>query len=267
MNKFNEAYQTIESLIRKDEVLFSGIEIIALLGSTADGEESIKWSDLDVLVVLKSSGLGKIDMAHINKLKQITEKVSATYDFSISILPHTKDDFTKYVSFEYLKHYSFGKVTYPKPDALECLIDPILEKRSITEGQRRSYCLYHLRHVRFNFIRKLVSINKHNHPEPSKEIVKLLIDKMIKVTDLSLNYYDIWATTKNGILLSAKKYLEIDTTSLTIALQMRSRWNEVTDTECEQFINKGVEYLLDTIDNILKKENNRETPEENMSLK
>ena len=50
-NQFKQAYLEIEKNVLKDGRLKRMIRCIALLGSTADNEGSIKWSDLDVLVI------------------------------------------------------------------------------------------------------------------------------------------------------------------------------------------------------------------------
>lgn len=266
MNKFLKAYSEIEGEIKADKKLLSNTKVIALLGSTVDEEQSNSWSDLDVLIILKTDKLGSISMSFINRLKKISEKVSKNYSFSISILPHTVDDFTNYVCFEYLRHYSEGMVTYPSAFFLKEMITKLLGKRGITERVRQSYCLYHLRHVRFNFIRKYASVNKYNLDEPSKKACMLLIDKMFKVTDLALNYYDIWPKKKQDILKEAKKNLGIDTSKLKKGLEMRAKWTEISEGDAKSFLQQGIKYLYEVIENILDKENNRSTPEENMSL-
>lgn len=266
MNKFKKAYSDIEKKIKADKELISSIKILGLLGSVADEEGSSSWSDLDVLVVLKTNKLGSISSIVLNKLKKISEKVSERYSFPISILPHTEDDFRNYVCFEYLRHYSEGKITYPTQSSLKKVIFKLLDNRKTSERVRRSYCLYHLRHIRFNFIRKYISVNKYNSKEPSKQICKLLIDKMIKVTDLALNYHDIWPIRKQDILNEANKNLSIDTSELKEALGLRTKWTKVTEIDAKNFLSNGIRYLHRVIENILAKENNRSTPEESMSL-
>lgn len=264
MNKFNKAYAEIESLIKSDSSLFKEVKTIALLGSVSDGEESNEWSDLDVLLILKSNDLGTLDLNALDKLKKIISDLSKKYDFPISLLPHTVDEFENYVCFEYLKHYSDGKVTYPKSDSLKQIINEILERRNVNERERKSYCLYHLRHVRFNYLRKMASINENNSSRPNKEICMLLIDKMIKVTDLALNYFDQWPMRKNDVLAQAKETLDISVEPLENALSVRKRWAEVTEEESKEFIKTGTDYLIETVEYILNKEGNRSTPEENM---
>jgi hypothetical protein len=121
--------------------------------------------------------------------------------------------------------------------------------------------------VRFNFLRKLASINEHNSSEPNKEICMLLIDKMIKVTDLALNYFDKWPIKKRDVLTQAVETIDVNTDPLKKALSMRERWSEVTKKESKEFIKEGTAYLIKVIEYILEKEGNRPTPEENMSKK
>jgi len=263
-NNFKKAYREIEAKIKSDKDLLRSVDLIALLGSVADKEESDDWSDLDVLVVLKSDGLGNISLKDLGKLQRILAEVSRRYKFPISILSHTIDDFEKYVSFEYLKHYSFGFCVYPSSDYLRKIIGQILAKRKIGEVTRKAYCAYHMRHIRFNLLRKYISLNEHSSPNFRKEFTKFLIDKMIKVTDLALNYIDLWPKNKKEILDLAKKNLNINMKPLKEALEIRSGWTEIDNEELMTLIPNGTNYLLQVI-NLVLKEYQVPTPEEKMS--
>lgn len=264
-NNFKKAYKQIESMILGDSSLLKSVNLIALLGSVANKEELIGWSDLDVLVVLKSDKLGNIPMNLLEKLQKISFKVSKKYKFPISILTHTINDFEKYVSFEYLKHYSFGQCTYPNATYLKKKIKGILNRREVNINHVRAYCVYHIRHIRFNLLRKYVSLNEFNSSNCKREFVKLLIDKMIKATDLALNYKDIWPRTKQEILNKSKTNLELDISPLVMALEISSKWLYITDKELELFESIGLRYFLDIIDLVLD-DYQKSTPEERMLL-
>lgn len=262
-NKFLKAYQEIEETIKADFMLLRDVKIIALLGSVSKGEASQSWSDLDILMVFKSTASGDISLRTLQKIKNITEKVSLKYEFPISVLPHTENDFEKYVCFEYLVHYAQGSCTYPDKDTLRNMIKKILDKRRINEIVRKSYCVYHLRHIRFNLIRKYVSI-KNSEAYSEEEFGKLLIDKIIKVTDLILNYHDIWPDTKYKVYLQAKNYTSLKVDTLREALELRENWAKITKQELEKFIPKGLTYIYEAIHSILK-DYYPSTPEESMA--
>ncbi len=262
-SSFVKAYKEIESKILSDKELSKNVELIALLGSVADKEESSNWSDLDVLVVLKSDRLGNILLKDLDRLREICVEVSRQYSFPISILSHTMNDFESYVSFEYLKHYSMGKCSYPNPSFLKHKIDRILIKRKVDDKVRQAYCAYHMRHIRFNLLRKYVSLNESNSVNWIKEFVKLLIDKMIKVTDLALNFKNLWPESKQEILDTARTELKVDVGPLLMALEIRKGWSNVADAELSDFIPKGLEYLFDVI-NLVLGEYVEPTPEERM---
>lgn len=265
MSEFSKAYSNIESSIKSDKQLLPNVKIIALLGSAAVEEQSGSWSDLDVLVIMKSDRAGNIPIPFLDRLKQISCKVSEKHDFPISLLTHTEDDFSKYVCFEYLIHYSFGHCTYPDTNALKELIKRVLRQRKNSEEIRKNYFLYHLRHTRFNLIRKYVSLNGANLDQSEKDFLKLLIDKMIKVTDLSLNLQNIWPKTKKEILETAKNRLPFDTKILEEALRIRNDWSTISGNQIKSFIPMGMGYAF-SVFNTLLENNQRPTPEENMSL-
>lgn len=95
-NDFMKAYQEAEKEILSDDKLSKFVDLIALLGSVADKESSEGWSDLDILVVLKSDELGNISIENLDRLRDIASNISKRHSFSVSILSHTVDDFEKY---------------------------------------------------------------------------------------------------------------------------------------------------------------------------
>lgn len=262
-NNFNKAYRETEKLIKTDDWLIKRVRVIALLGSASDKEISETWSDLDILLVIKNEPSGNIPFKVYEKTKDIVKKISSKYNFPISILPHTEDDFEKYVCFEYLIHYSMGTCTYTDSGALKRIIGKILRKRGVDEKVRRAYCVYHLRHIRFNLMRKYVLLNEEDK-HVIKEFGRLLIDKMIKVTDLVLNYHNIWAITKKEVYSKAKNHTKLNTPVLEKALLFRESWATVTYKEIESFIPTGINYIYEAMDLVL---NGYlfPTPEENMA--
>lgn len=268
MSKYQEAYEKIEKSIKSDKELFRDIKIIALLGSASDKEESEGWSDLDILIVLAANPSGEININKLNKMKTIAEKISSQYVFPISLLPHTENDFKNYVCFEYLRHYSFGKVTYAQDSSLKNVIENILRQRNVSEKERRSYCLYHLRHIRFNYLRKYISLNNFNTKNAEKELSKLLIDKVIKVTDLALNYSGLWPKNKREIIILAEEKLNISNRQLLVlkkAFSIRKNWIKTSQKELSAFMPAGTKYLLSITSKYVDKESNRSTPEEKMT--
>ena len=128
---------------------------------------------------------------------------------------------------QYLEHYSFGKVLLPENDkSFFDYIKRILEKRNTSPKVRRRYCMYHLRHMRFNLIRKYVSLNQHNTPNLEKTFGKFLIDNILEATEWSLIYFDIWPKTKREVMSAATEKFgdKFDTLLLDKLLKIRKNW-------------------------------------------
>lgn len=266
VNRFTRVYNRIEKAILNNSFLVDNVEVIALLGSISDKEACLGWSDLDILVILKSDDVGNIDKRLLRELKVISEKYSAQHDFPISILSHTIDDFENYVSFEYLKHYSQGWCTYPNENKLENLIIKILGERNLNDEVVKSYCLYHLRHIRFNLLRKYISWNRFNKNHPTLSFGKLLIDKMIKSSDLLLNLNGMWPQNKKAICNAVeKRYSEhLPVYFLRKALKLRCQWANISKQCVKSFIPEGLAYI-DKVMNFVFSKYKFSTPEERMS--
>lgn len=264
INKYRQAFRAIEEKIKSNKPLLNSILSIALLGSVVNDEELENLSDLDILIIFKTTSSGNIPIKNLDALREIHCDISVDYNFPISLLTHSIDDFEKYVSFEYLIHYALGSCIYPDPDFLKIIIDNILKNRNLTDSVRQSYCIYHLRHIRFNLLRKYVSLYNAENEKASKEFLKILIDKIIKITDLVLNYYNIWPKNKAEIVNNAKQILQVDTTALMELILIRNRWEEITNKEVIEFVPQGISYLYKIFDFILG-DYNKSTPEENMS--
>lgn len=262
---FRKAYGEAVGLILRDPVLRKKIEIIALLGSVAQNEAVEEWSDLDILLVSQCDQYGNIGRVCIDSIKGIAEVISVHYQFPVSFSVHTEDDLRNYVSFEYLVHYSFGECTYPASNALSNLISQILDQRDVPIRIRKRYCLYHLRHIRFNLIRHYVSINKFKTKSPLKDFAKLLIDQMLKIVDLYLNSLDLWPRTKEEIVNYAHGRLKVNLEPLSKALYIRKEWQTVSDKELSEFVQIGLAFV-DSVMEFVLTEQSDSTPEELIAL-
>lgn len=256
------ALKEFKKIALNDKILRSEIELIALLGSAAGNEHIIGWSDLDILLLLKRDNAGNISFAAIKSLKRIGELLSKKYKLPISILPHTEDDFINYVCFEYLRHYSWGSVIYSKKENLQKFINGILRQREIKSHVRKRYCIYHLRHLRFNLLRKYISSNGHS----SKKFGKLLIDNMIEASEWGLIFFNIWPKTKKDIIKYASVKFDghFHIKPLKRAMILRSKWQSVTDNEFKNFSSAGLKYISDLLGYMVKKYPHS-TPEEYMN--
>lgn len=266
-SKHVSCFKEFAGLCKKSPLLRREIETVALIGSAGADEAVVGWSDLDILVVVKSSRTGNVSFKVVSGLKATCEHLSAKYSFPVSILPHSVDDFKNYVSFEYLYHYNLtsGSNLSDKSE-LGQVLEAVLRSRAISEETRKRYCIYHLRHLRFNLTRKYVSLNKHNSGNYAKELGKLVINNLFKTCDLLLNFFDIWPVSKRDIvnLVSINYPDVVEPPVLENAAALRSSWDSVAEVD-----------ILDALPNIIKTINKicdylvplcpEPTPEEDMS--
>lgn len=248
----------VSTRIKKDAILNKGILKFGITGSVNDGEFSPEWSDVDFIFILKSNRFGNIRRSLLLKLRKINSEISLKYPAAdISFLTHTYNDLEKYVSFEYLNHYKFSKF-FIQNDSVNfaSYIKKIVKNRKINAEIKQRYAVYHLRHFRFNLIRKVVST-----PD-NKKALKLILDKLIEVMILYLSYNSL---SIKGKLSRLKKIKEINTESKAVSifeksLNMRENWrniNNVNNKEIGAWLN-NFEYVL----NIILKHNLYSVPEE-----
>ncbi|MCL5733458.1 MAG: hypothetical protein M1334_02210 [Patescibacteria group bacterium] len=264
-NLFISAFRDFEKLARGDDKLFVHIETIALLGSAATKEEIFGWSDLDILLIVDSDRFGNIVPLVIKSLKDIARKLFIKYGIQISIAPHTRNDLVNYVSFEYLMNYSFGRVVYTRGLNLQNFIKEILRNRKLNSNTKKRYCLYHLRHIRFNLIRKYISTNSYSSDAWTRETSRLLIDGALEASAWALNFFDIWPKTKKSILryVDSEFGKRLDTQPLHLALKLRAKGTKNTKKDLSVFMRMGLKYLSDLLELIIS-EYNYPTPEEKM---
>ena len=257
MNIFLITLNKVLEEIKSDRILVKEIEFVALLGSVAEDEAIKKYSDLDILLLLKTNKYGTIKTTVLLKLKDITAKLSSKYKVKISLLAHTYDDFINYVDIIYLKRYSLGRVIYPKNKLLVKEIHKIIrQKRRKNTNEVKDLVIYNLRHARFNLLRKFVSLNRYNTNNYVRTFGRILIDNIFNICDWCLIYDNIWYKNKKGVVGNIYKeynkamFLE----PLNEAYDLRKRWNEISNDKLEKFFVKGIGFVNEIIELIIKRE-------------
>ncbi|MDD5318380.1 MAG: hypothetical protein PHF79_00965 [Candidatus Pacebacteria bacterium] len=256
MNKIRKKItdELLASCLR-NKAIRQGIMFFSVLGSTVSNEEVEGYSDLDILLVLESDRSGVISNKILRELKKISEEYSHKYSVEISLLTHTVFDFEKYVDFNYLIHYSWGKVLYGKKSKYMELFKKIIGKK-YSNKVRKELIYYNLIHARFNLIRQYVSWNKFNKVDYKKKILKLLIDKIIEICDWALVYRDIFEKNKRGTVknfnssFSKNNYSHIPKQALSI----RSAWMmyDFESKEAKIFIDESILFIQEVIKVIQK---------------
>lgn len=232
--------------IRVNNVLASNLFKFGLIGSVNDKEFSSGWSDLDFMFILKADEHGNVDRSVLLELRKINSEISFKYPhIEISFLTHTYDDFEKYVSFEYLNHYKFAEFIIENDSvSFVSYIEKVVENRKIGTDTKIRYSVYHLRHFRFNLLRKVVSTSN------DKKALKLILDKLIETMILHLTYKGKTIKGKSQRLEELKK-LGVDKNIQNIfetALEKRSNWKnlEVVDGEIEEWL-QNFEIVINAI--------------------
>lgn len=211
--------------IKSSDILFKNILKFGVTGSFNDGEFSNGWSDLDYMFIIKSDNLGNINESILIKLRELHTKISLEYpNMEISFLTHTYDDFEKYVAFEYLNHYKVTNFLIENDLVnFQKYIEKIIKERNIPDETKKRYAIYHLRHFRFNLLRKVVSTSDDKHA------LKLIIDKLVETMILYMTYYGKSIQGKDS-RLQAMNQLQIDNDIIDIfreALDKRKVWKDV----------------------------------------
>lgn len=244
MNKlFSSAIKDSLDLLLADKILFDRISFIGLIGSLNSSEDILSWSDVDVLMIIDSDKDGALSPEVLSKLKETHEKVQQKYPhMKISFLPHTIYDLDNYVCFEYLINYSYASCLFTRTskEYLKQLIQKILKGRKLSAEVMKRYSLYHLRHLRFNLIRRYVCWN-----EDIIGLGKLIIDNLIEAT--------IFINAFNGNI-EKSKIKSIETASKVIrdkkvinvlneSYKLRSKWDNIDDETILKFIPSALECL------------------------
>jgi len=237
--------ECLENSAIKSDLLF-----ISLLGSSQTNEAIEGYSDLDILLVLKSSESGAIKESTLLELKKLSEEVSSDGNIEVSLLTHTVFDFEEYVDFNYLIHYSWGEVLYGSDEEYKKLFDVIVKKK-YSEKHRKELTYYNLIHARFNLVRQYVSWNKFNKEKYTQAILKLIIDKIIEICDWALVYRGIFKKTKREVLEDFNKNFRIEKYSHipNQAIAIRANWSSYNFTEGEfyEFIDESILFVQELI--------------------
>lgn len=257
MNEFTKVLDQAVKKIKKDKVVMEQIELIALLGSVAEKEAIANYSDLDILIILKSNKLGSFKKEIIEKLKKIVADLSSNCSIKISFLTHTIDDFKNYVDLEYLTHYSWGEVVFTKNKSLKHEIKKICQKINGDFNEKiQKLMVYNLRHARFNILREYISLNQYNINNYKRVFGRKIIDKVFEISDWALIYSGIWSNNKKEIVqnIESKYGLVLNTKILDKAYNLRKQWNQLTDKELSRFFPEAIDFMIDIIEIIIKED-------------
>lgn len=237
--------ECLENSAIKNDLLF-----ISLLGSSQTNEAIEGYSDLDILLVLKSNESGAIKESTLLELKKLSEEVSRDGNIEVSLLTHTIFDFEEYVDFNYLIHYSWGEVLYGSDEEYKKLFDVIVKKK-YSEKHRKELTYYNLIHARFNLVRQYVSWNKFNKEKYTQAILKLIIDKIVEICDWALVYRGIFRKTKREVLEDFNKNFRIEKYNHipNQAIAIRANWGSYNFTEEElyKFIDESILFVQELI--------------------
>lgn len=237
--------------LNKCQVLLKEVKYVALLGSASSGEEISNYSDIDILLVFKSDRYGCIKSRALEKLRGIAELVSRGAAMPLSILTHTVREFEIYVDFEYLKHYSFGKVLYGSQCGYDRMFRSIIQQKNLSPQDLHIFILKNLYHARFNLFRKYVSYNEFNTSGYVQTILKLFIDNTIEICDWALISKGYWATRKSEIV---KKFMALFPNVKqgcvpASALKIRNSWGRpMSIKSADKFLKNTVQFINGTIE-------------------
>jgi len=244
MNKvFSSAIKDSLDSILANKILFDRIFFIGLIGSLNSNEDVLSWSDVDILMIIDSDKDGNLSLEVLTRLREVHEKVQQKYPhMKISFLPHTIYDLDNYVCFEYLINYSYASCLFTKTSSeyLKQLIQKILRGRKLSAEVMKRYSLYHLRHLRFNLIRRYVCWN-----EDIKGLGKLVIDNLIEAT-IFINAFNgnvekskIKSIETASKVIRDKKILRV----LNESYELRSKWDNIDDETILKYIPLALECL------------------------
>jgi len=255
---FDTAYKATVQELLNNHLSKENIKAIVLLGSVLDKEAVLKYSDIDILVLLESpDGPGSIDYNDLRKIREIVKTLSKKYEVKISILTHTLDDFRNYLDIEFLKHYSQGKVLYRKKDfKFRDFVEHQIEARGgISELTIKPLIIYNLREMRFQIARKFASLNIFNTSGYIRTYGREFIDRVFETADWCLIYKGIWCKKKKEITekIVANYGKSINTRPMLKAYSIRKDWNYISDEELQAYIEgEGVKFIFDLIKVVLE---------------
>ena len=259
-----EAFNFIKDRVMNDAILVDNLIDIGTLGSVNDNEGVKDWSDLDILLVLRSDEFGNIGIEIINKLREIHNECVTTYsDLDVSLLPHTMYDFEKYVAYEYLRNYQFATIYSSKESvSFRDRLQKIIDDRNVSLEVQKRYAIYRARHLRFNLIRAIASWSGDDKP-----MAKLVIDRLIQSGIYITGFYGEYAQGKVDRLNMIKRLIDnqeiIDIFER--ATELRFKWSEINESECDDIIKNGLSDLY-KVENFLISKYPAAVPEEYMNI-
>ncbi len=236
---YSRALKEVIHACKENKSLLNDIKFIALLGSVNEREEIPGYSDLDILFIIKSDKHGSIKKETLFDFRNIGMLVSKRYQIKISLLTHTVHEFNTYVDYEYLKHYSRGRVFWGNKLEFLRLFKEILKKKKQTRRGLKHLMLNNILHARFNINRRFVSINKFNTRKASLSILKLFIDNVLEIADWRLIAKGIWGGSKKEIVSVFFKQVKGQHVHVPLmAYAIRKNWNthKVSNEEVATFL-------------------------------
>lgn len=236
-------YLKIQTDLQVDPEVIEAITHIGLVGSVNDREMVAGWSDLDIMLILKSDNSGTIPTEVLLKLKNIHAKLAYMYpSIEISFLTHTLKDFTDYVAFEYLKNYQYASYSYINSDVVvKDFIQNVLDNRNINSEIEKRYAVYKFRHMRFNLIRMVASWGAKN----DRGVAKLIVDRIVESAIFLLGFHGEYFKTKNERLnrITSDSSFEEIAEFYKYANETRFNWSSITDKDLGLIIKTGLDYL------------------------
>lgn len=243
-------------LFKNNKIILDNIEFMVLLGSVREKEYIPNYSDLDLLLIIKSDDVGAIEKNVLLAIKNICITLSKKYLIKISFLTHTTKDFLGYVEYEYLHHYSRGKVLHGNKDSFLKFFANIFSKKKPNHKELQKQMYNAITHARFNLVRKYVSLNKFNTNAYSRQFLKLFIDNLFEISDWKLIADGIWCSSKKEI---AHKISEKSNSQFKMVIKKsykyRNSWNDkrVSIKELELFFIESIGFINDCVRDLKKK--------------
>lgn len=259
-----DIYVKIQATLQADREVVDTITHIGLVGSVNDDEMVMGWSDLDIMLIMKSDESGNIPTEVLLKLKDIHAKFAYMYpSIEISFLTHTLKDFSHYVAFEYLKNYQYASYSYTNSDiVVKDFIQEVLDSRNINSEIEKRYAVYKFRHMRFNLIRMVASWGV----KKDRGIAKLIIDRIVESAIFLLGFHSEYYKTKSERLskiISNSSFQEVEKI-YRYANETRSNWSNVTDQDLGLVMKTGLDYLSH-VETFIHNTYSEPTPEEFMN--
>lgn len=257
--KHKKVFCEVVRLSKNNNIISPYIKYIVLLGSVLRNEAVENYSDLDILFIIDSNKSGTVPLKVLKELKKIGDETSRGNNIELSLLPHTIFDLKEYVDFNYLIHYSWGKVVCGDKNNLKKLFkNIIIEKYS--NKKRKDLIYYNLIHARFNLLRKYISWNENNKQNYRQSIIKLFIDNIIEICDWALIYRNIFKKNKKDVIGNfIKEYSKLKYKNVAKnALKIRFKWNkqDLSKKNLDTFLRESI-LLIEEIIKIIHEEHKK----------